>query len=219
MTSARFDAVVMALDPAFGSHGQASAGQRSQPVAGPPQEPGPLPDLPHARTATSGYACWRRGSGAACAAGWGSRKNFRTPKYDALGARFAAWPQLSVLVEALFADKTMKDLVAEGQAHGVPIAAVLTPSRILASEHFQAVGAITDAELVPGVRTDVPTGYFVVDGERCGFRTPAPAAGQDEPRWLADPCGAVNASGPSQATIRSPDCGSSTWASSSPAAS
>jgi crotonobetainyl-CoA:carnitine CoA-transferase CaiB-like acyl-CoA transferase len=33
----------------------------------------------------------------------------------------------------------------------------------------------------------VPTGYFVVDEERSGFRTPAPAAGQDEPRWLADP--------------------------------
>lgn len=84
-------------------------------------------------------------------------------------------------------EKTMKELVAAGQALGVPITAVLTPSRILASEHFQAVGAITDAELVPGVRTGVPTGYFVVDGKRAGFRTPAPAAGQDEPRWLADP--------------------------------
>lgn len=37
------------------------------------------------------------------------------------------------------------------------------------------------------MRTGVPTGYFVVDGKRAGFRTPAPAAGQDEPRWLADP--------------------------------
>ena len=81
----------------------------------------------------------------------------------------------------------MKELVAAGQAHGVPIAAVLTPSRILASEHFQAVGAITNAELVPGVHTDVPTGYFVVDDERCGFRTPAPSAGHDQPRWLANP--------------------------------
>ena len=59
----------------------------------------------------------------------------------------------------------------------MPIAAVLTPSWILASEHFQAVGAITDAELVPGVHASVPTGYFVVDGRRSGFRTPAPAAG------------------------------------------
>src|SRR5262249_9647770 len=46
---------------------------------------------------------------------------------------------------------------------------------------------ITDAELVPGVHTSVPAGYFVVDGQRSGFRTPAPSAGQDEPRWLADP--------------------------------
>ena len=104
-----------------------------------------------------------------------------------LGARIAAWPQISVLVGALFADQTMKDLVAAGQALGVPIAAVLTPSWILASEHFQAVGAITEAELVPGLHTIVPTGYFVVDGQRSGFRTPAPRVGQDEPRWLADP--------------------------------
>jgi crotonobetainyl-CoA:carnitine CoA-transferase CaiB-like acyl-CoA transferase len=116
----------------------------------------------------------------------GEPEDFQDPKYDAIGARFAAWPQISVLVEALFADQTMKDLVAAGQAHGVPIAAVLTPSWILASEHFQAVGAITDAELIPGVHTIVPTGYFVVDAQRSGFRTPAPAVGQDEPRWLAD---------------------------------
>ena len=117
----------------------------------------------------------------------GEPEEFQDPKYDMLGARIAAWPQISVLVGALFADQTMKDLVAAGQAHGVPIAAVLTPSRILASEHFQAVGAITEAELVPGVHTIVPTGYFVVDGQRSGFRTPAPRVGQDEPRWLADP--------------------------------
>jgi crotonobetainyl-CoA:carnitine CoA-transferase CaiB-like acyl-CoA transferase len=89
----------------------------------------------------------------------------------------------------------MKDLVAAGQAHGVPIAAVLTPSNILDSEHFHAVGAITDAELVPGVRTRVPTGYFVVDGRRSGFRTPAPAAGQDEPYWLTAPPVVPSASG------------------------
>lgn len=67
-----------------------------------------------------------------------------------IGARLAAWPQISVLVAKLCAEKTMKELVAAGQALGVPITAVLTPSRILASEHFQAVGAITDAELVRG---------------------------------------------------------------------
>jgi crotonobetainyl-CoA:carnitine CoA-transferase CaiB-like acyl-CoA transferase len=183
----RFDAVVMALDPAFGVHGQAAAGQHGAGQwRGRPRNQDPYPIYPcqdgYVRLCVLAPRQWRG------LRRWlGEPEEFQDPKYDALGARFAAWPQITVLVEALFADQTMKELVADGQAHGVPIAAVLTPSRILASEHFQAVGAITNAELVPGVHTDVPTGHFVVDGERAGFRTPAPAVGQDEPRWLADP--------------------------------
>ncbi len=182
----RFDAVVMALDPAFGAHGQASAGQRSSGWRGRPRNQDPYPICPcqdgYVRLCVMAPRQWRG------LRRWlGEPEEFQDPKYDGLGARFAAWPQIGVLVDMLFADKTMKELVAEGQAHGVPISAVLTPSRILASEHFQAVGAITNTELVPGVRTDVPTGYFVVDDERSGLRTPAPAAGADQPRWLADP--------------------------------
>ncbi|WAJ42684.1 CoA transferase [Mycobacterium sp. Aquia_216] len=182
----RFDAVVMALDPAFGAHGQATAGQRTSGWRGRPKNQDPYPICPcrdgYVRLCVMAPRQWRG------LRRWlGEPAEFQDPKFDTLGARFAAWPQISVLVDALFADKTMKELVAEGQAHGVPISAALTPSRILASEHFQAVGAITHAELVPGVRTDVPTGYFVVDDERSGFRTPAPSAGADTPCWLADP--------------------------------
>jgi crotonobetainyl-CoA:carnitine CoA-transferase CaiB-like acyl-CoA transferase len=182
----RFDAIVMALDPAFGAHGQATAGQSSSGWRGRPKNQDPYPICPckdgYVRLCVMAPRQWRG------LRRWlGEPEEFQDLKYDTLGARFAAWPQIGVLVDAMFADKTMKDLVAQGQAQGVPIAAVLTPSRILASEHFQAVGAITNADLVPGVCTDVPTGYFVVDEERSGFRTPAPAAGQDEPRWLADP--------------------------------
>jgi crotonobetainyl-CoA:carnitine CoA-transferase CaiB-like acyl-CoA transferase len=185
----RFDAVAMALDPAFGAHGQAAAGQRGSKWRGRPKNQHPYPICPcqdgYVRLCVMAPRQWRG------LRRWlGEPADFQDPEYDTLGKRFAAWPQISVLVEALFAGRTMKELVAEGQANGVPIAAVLTPSRILASEHFQAVGAITNTELVPGVRTDVPTGYFVVDDKRSGFRTPAPAAGQDEPRWLAAPAAA-----------------------------
>lgn len=183
----RFDAVVMALDPAFGAHGQAAAGVRSgSRWRGRPKNQDAYPIYPcqdgYVRLCVMAPRQWRG------LRRWlGEPEDFQDPKYEAIGARFAAWPQISVLVEAMFAGKTMKELVTAGQAHGVPIAAVLTPARILASEHFQEVGAITDAELVPGVHTQVPTGYFVVDGEHCGFRTPAPAVGRDEPRWLAEP--------------------------------
>jgi crotonobetainyl-CoA:carnitine CoA-transferase CaiB-like acyl-CoA transferase len=191
----RFDAVVMALDPAFGAVGQVAAGR---PGAGQwrgrPQNQDTYPIYPckdgYVRLCVMAPRQWRG------LRRWlGEPEEFQDPKYEMIGARLAAWPQIGVLVEALFADQTMKDLVAAGQALGVPIAAVLTPSWILASEHFQAVGAITDAELIPGVHTILPTGYFVVDGQRSGFRTPAPAVGQDEPRWLADPAVAPSRSG------------------------
>ncbi len=184
---ARFDAVVMALDPAFGSHGQAAAGvRRSGQWRGRPKNQDAYPILPcrdgYVRLCVMAPRQWRG------LRRWlGEPEDFQDPEYDAIGARFAAWPEISVLVRALFAEQTMKELVAAGQAHGVPIAAVLPPSWVLGSEHFQAVGAITQAELVPGVRTSVPTGYFVVDGQRSGFRTPAPAAGADEPCWRGSP--------------------------------
>ncbi len=179
----RFDAAVVALDPAFGAHGQAAAGiRRTGGWRGRPKNQDTYPIYPcrdgYVRLCVLAPRQWhglRR---------WlGEPEEFQDPKYDAIGARFAAWPEISVLIRALFADQTMKHLVTAGQEHGVPIAAVLTPSQILGSEHFQAVGAITEAELVPGVRTHVPTGYFVVDGQRSGFRAPAPPLGEDAPCW------------------------------------
>lgn len=191
----RFDAVVMALDPVFGAHGQAAAGmRRTGGWRGRPKNPDPYPTYPcqdgYVRLCVLAPRQWRG------LRRWlGEPEEFQDPKYDLIGTRYAAWPQISVLIQALFYDQTMRDLVSAGQAHGVPIAAVLTPSEILTSEHFQAVGAITEAELVPGVRTSLPTGYFVVDGQRAGFRTPAPPVGQDEPRWCADPASVPAPSG------------------------
>ncbi len=183
----RFDAVVMALDPVFGAHGQVAAGvRRTGQWRGRPKNQDAYPICPcqdgYVRLCVMAPRQWRG------LRRWlGEPEEFQDPGYDVIGARMAAWPEISVLVRALFADQTMKDLVAAGQAHGVPISAVLPPSWVLGAEHFQAVGAITDVELLPRVRISVPTGYFVVDGQRSGFRTAAPAVGQDEPFWSANP--------------------------------
>ncbi|MGA8544636.1 MAG: CoA transferase [Mycobacterium sp.] len=184
---ARFDAVVMALDPAFGAHGQAAAGiRRPDRWRGRPRNQDAYPIYPckdgFVRICVMSPRQWhglRR---------WlGEPEEFQDPRYDVIAARFAAWPQIGGLVQQLFADQTMQALVSAGQAHGVPIAAVLSPAQILSSDHFQAVGAIADAELVPGMRVGVPAGYFAVDGQHRGFRDPAPTAGQHEACWLADP--------------------------------
>ncbi|ORA09637.1 CaiB/BaiF CoA-transferase family protein [Mycobacterium arosiense] len=190
-----FDAVVMALDPAFGAHGQAATGvRRSGRWRGRPKNQDAYPIYPcrdgYVRLCVMAPRQWRG------LRRWlGEPEQFQDPKFDAIGERFTAWPQISELIRELFAGQTMKDLVAAGQANGVPIAAVLTPARILGSEHFRAVDAITDAELVSGVRTTVPTGYFVVDGRRAGFRTPVRAAGSDEPCWRGNPSVVPSSSG------------------------
>jgi crotonobetainyl-CoA:carnitine CoA-transferase CaiB-like acyl-CoA transferase len=184
---ARFDAVVIALDPAFGAHGQAAAGtRRRHGWRGRPKNQDAYPIYPckdgYVRLCVLSPRQWRG------LRRWiGEPEEFQDPKYDVLAARFAAWPQVGALVQQFFAGQTMKALVSAGQAHGVPIAAVLSPAQILASDHFQSVGAVGDAELVPGVHACVPTGYFAVDGQHTGFRLPAPPAGHDEARWLAGP--------------------------------
>jgi crotonobetainyl-CoA:carnitine CoA-transferase CaiB-like acyl-CoA transferase len=182
----RFDAVVMALDPAFGAHGQVAAGiRRPNRWRGRPKNQDAYPIYPckdgYVRICVMSPRQWR-----GLRRWMGEPTEFQDPKYDVIAARFAAWPQIGALVQKLFADQTMKELVSAGQAHGVPIAAVLSPAQILASDHFQAADAIADAELVPGVRTTIPVGYFAVDGRRAGFRASTPAAGRDEARWLAD---------------------------------
>ncbi len=177
----------MALDPAFGAHGQAAAGIR---------RPSRWRGRPKNQDAYPIYSC-QDGYVRICVMSprqwhglrrWlGEPEEYQDPRYDVIAARFAAWPQIGTLVEQLFADQTMKALVSAGQAHGVPIAAVLSPAQILASDHFQAVGAIAEAELVPGVQVGVPAGYYAVDGRHIGFRAPAPPAGHDKAGWLAAP--------------------------------
>ena len=116
----------------------------------------------------------------------GEPEQFQDPKYDRIGARFSATREIGALVTELFADQTMDELVAAGQRHKIPIAAVLTPAEVLSSAHFREVGALAMLELAPGVEFAGPRGPFVVDGHRAGFRRPAPRVGADAAEWLGD---------------------------------
>lgn len=179
----RFDAVVLALDPPFGTQGQAaSVRQNAERWRGRPKNQDAYPIFRcadgYVRICVLSPRQWH-----------GMRKwlgepaEFQDPLFDTIGGRTKAFPELGALMAALFADQTMERLVIDGQAHGVPIAAVVTPAEALKSEHLGAVGALIDTELQPGVLARVPVGYWVVDGTHAGYRDPAPAAGFDEPCW------------------------------------
>jgi crotonobetainyl-CoA:carnitine CoA-transferase CaiB-like acyl-CoA transferase len=112
----------------------------------------------------------------------GEPEEFQDPRFDKIVDRYLAWSEIGVLVAELCAQHTMAELVAEGQGHGVPIAAVLTAAEVFTSAHFTAVGALAEVELAPGVSTTVPVGYLTVDGAHNSFR-PAPESGHDNPEW------------------------------------
>jgi len=80
-----------------------------------------------------------------------------------------------------FKDKTMLDLSKEGQRRGIPITPMLTPADVLQAEQFEALGSFVEGEVAPGVCGQVASGFFVADGRRIGYRTPAP-----QPRDSAD---------------------------------
>ncbi|MGB3481447.1 MAG: CoA transferase [Mycobacterium sp.] len=179
----RLDAVVAALDPPFGSHGQAAAGmRRGDQWRGRPKNQDAYPIIAcqdgFVRLVVMAPRQWR-----GLRAWLGEPEQFQDPKFDIIAERFAAWQEIGALLQARFATQTMAELVATGQSFGVPIAEVLEPADALTCEHFQTVGAAATVELAEGFSAVAPTGYYTVDGARAGFRTPAPEPGSDKPRW------------------------------------
>jgi crotonobetainyl-CoA:carnitine CoA-transferase CaiB-like acyl-CoA transferase len=173
----RFEAVVQALDPPFGAMGQGALAQRrSGSWRGRPRNQDVYPIFAcrdgYVRTCVMSPRQWR-----GMRAWLGEPDEFQDPKYDTIGGRFSATREIGAMVAALFADQTMDELVAAGQRHGVPIAAVLTPAEVLSSDHFRKVGAVAEIEVGNGAHIAVPAGPFVVGAGRAGLRRPAPQVG------------------------------------------
>ncbi len=159
------DGAMQTLDPPFGSAGSASAGvavsvqQRDWDA-----ERQRYPIIPckdgHVRICILAKRQWR-----AMFTWMGSPEEFADPSYDKLGKRFRS-PHLLDAIARFCADKTRAELESQGQAHGVPTAAVLTLSEALTAEHFGARDFFRDVELAPGVVAPIPAGVSEIDGHR-----------------------------------------------------
>lgn len=186
----RFEAVLQSLDPPFGSEGQAAVGikKTSEIWRGRPRNQNIYPIFAckdgHVRICLLSPRQWW-----AMHTWLGGPEQFADPKFETIAARYAASHELNALIGDFVAAQTMDTLVAEGQARGVPIAAVLTPTEALASEHFRSVGALTTTTFAPDAEVVAPVGPFVVDGRHRGLQRAAPVAGADEPAWATTPSG------------------------------
>ncbi|BBX09308.1 CaiB/BaiF CoA-transferase family protein [Mycolicibacterium aichiense] len=184
---ARYDAVLQALDPPFGAQGQAAAARGlSTARRGRPKNQDSYPIFASrdgwVRICILAPRQWR-----AMRAWLGEPAEFQDVKYDSISARAADFDKIRTLIARLFARHSGEQLVAEGAARGVPVAAILTPAEVMECAHFNAVSAWTDAAITDESIVTVPDGCVVVDGVRAGVRWLAGRAGSSEPVWPERP--------------------------------
>jgi crotonobetainyl-CoA:carnitine CoA-transferase CaiB-like acyl-CoA transferase len=167
------DGAVQALDPGYGIAGSATLGKPAHLLARDrPAKGFQYPILPcadgHVRICLLAKRQWQ-----GMFRWMGSPAAFASPDFEKTAVRYKS-PDLLPAIAAFFASRDRADLEREGQAHGVPISAVLTLKEFMASDHVAARGALAN---VAGTR--LPNGVVTIDGERMGPRAAAPEA----PSW------------------------------------
>lgn len=110
------------------------------------------------------------------------------PELDGFVARLGlAHTVLNPLFESHFAEMGHEEAAAEAQRRGIVCTPVLRPDEVLVNEHMVSRGTFVDAEIAPGLRGPMATGFFEIDGRRAGFRHRAPGPGEHTAEVLADP--------------------------------
>lgn len=161
------DGAMQALDPGYGVNGSATMGRpthllsRDRPAKGTqypifPCIDGQVRICILAPRQWQGMFRWM-----------GEPEAFAGPEFMKISTR-----QQSAELQAALADffrlRTRAELEAEGQAHGVPIAGLLSFAEFAASEQVAARQALTDASLPDGTRALVANGVLTIDGVRMG---------------------------------------------------
>jgi crotonobetainyl-CoA:carnitine CoA-transferase CaiB-like acyl-CoA transferase len=173
------DALVQILDPGFGVGGSARAGESLLIV------PRGRPDARHLYPIFPALDGWVR----ICVLAkrqwlgmfeWlGRPEQFADPLYNNTMERFKVSATLYPLIGQLFANKTQAQIVEEGQALGVPTAAIASASQVLNTEAYTRSGSF-QPHTIAGESGQIPTGWFEIDDRRAGYRTAAPAIGADD---------------------------------------
>jgi len=178
---AALDGAMQALDPGYGPAGSATAGQASDPSAsGRPVRGRRYPIF----RCLDGYVriCVLSPRQWAALFQWmGEPPAFADPRFRQMGVRFAS-RELTAALETFFADRASESLEREGQAYGVPIAALRSFEACLDSDHVRPT--LVDIELSEGLRGRILDGVIEIDGRRMG---PAASAPSQAPFALQDP--------------------------------
>ena len=170
------DGAMQALDPGYGINGSATMGRPAHLLSR---------DRPAKGTQYPIFAC-ADGQIRICLLAprqwqgmfrWmGEPAAFAAPEFAKMNVRQQS-EELRAALGAFFAPRLRADLEAEGQAHGVPIAAMLSFAEFAASEQVATRNALTEITLADSRRVTLPNGVLTIDGTRMGPQgEPAAAA-------------------------------------------
>ncbi|MEP7349584.1 MAG: CoA transferase [Sphingorhabdus sp.] len=165
------DGAVQSLDPGYGIGGSATMGRAAK-LQGPdrPVKGFQYPILPcadgHVRICVLAPRQWLG------MFKWiGEPAEFASEEFLKTTVRFKS-PDLNPAIARFFADKSRAELEREGQAHGVPIAALLSLDECLDTEHVKVRNAFVEASVALGVVAPFPNGTVEIDGQRMGPAQP-----------------------------------------------
>jgi crotonobetainyl-CoA:carnitine CoA-transferase CaiB-like acyl-CoA transferase len=102
------------------------------------------------------------------------------PAFADMMTRIHRRAEVNAVVEAFLAGLTTREAAEEAQRRGIVVTPINGPADLLVDEHLLARGALVDAEVAPGIRGRVPSGFFELDGQRLGLRFRAPAVGEHD---------------------------------------
>jgi crotonobetainyl-CoA:carnitine CoA-transferase CaiB-like acyl-CoA transferase len=135
----------------------------------------------------------------------GEPAELQDPIYEEFLQRVFNRPAIDPFIQRFFADRTKEAVAHEAQARGIPATPVLEPGEVLDNEHTRARGTFVELQLASG-RARMPSGFFEIDGVRCGPTRGAPALGEhtaavdaevrDIPPRLSRPSPAASAADP-----------------------
>jgi crotonobetainyl-CoA:carnitine CoA-transferase CaiB-like acyl-CoA transferase len=170
------EAGMQALDPGFGLSGSAQSGVPFWKMPrGRPDERARYPIIPCAdgfvRLCILAPRQWR-----GMFAWMGEPPEFAGPEWEKLQTRFRS-PDLIPAITRFFADRTRAQIEADGEAHGVPVAALLDLAEAPHTPQMTARGAFAEVEIAAGVSLPFPNGTIEIDGTRAGIRGGVPVPG------------------------------------------
>lgn len=169
------DGAMQALDPGYGINGSATMGRPAHLLSR---------DRPAKGTQYPIFAC-ADGQVRICLLAprqwqgmfrWmGEPAAFAAPEFAKINVRQQS-EELQDALAAFFATRTRALLEAEGQAHGVPLAGLLSFEEFAASEQAAARQILTQVARADGGKVALPDGMLTIDGVRMGPQRAASAA-------------------------------------------